>query len=296
MRLRRMVLLTLCAIAPLAASADAFTDQFVAALKRAQPESTVRVVDADELEFSKAGSTPLKLFLDQIRRVCAEDQSGCEAAIDRYIRILLTTPRDIGAVEPSQLRVIYRHREYVANVEKMMRDMDAKEEREGKTPKRPLADSLLVWRPWQGNVVQIIAVDYPDRTSQLGQGDLRELGLGAQAAFAQALAQTEREVAAIEPVKLRGSDKVFLVGGSYYASSFFETKAWRDFAARERADTARGCLAAAEVVAVAVQPDAAALDAFRRVCRAISAREPRPISPEIFEWRAADGWRVVAGQ
>lgn len=291
-----MVLLALCAIAPVASSADAFTDKFVAALKRAHPGGTVRVVDADELEFSAPGSTPLKLFLDQIRRVCAQDGSGCDAAIDRYIRILLTTPRDSVAVELSRLRVIYRHREYVAGTEKMMRDMDAKEEREGKPPKRPLEDSLLVWRPWQGNVVQIIAVDYPDRTSQLGQGDLRQLGLDAQAAFAQALAQTEQEVVALEPVKLRGSDKVFLVGGSYYASSFFETKAWRDFAARERADTARGCLAASELVAVAVQPDAAALDSLRRVCRAIGAREPRPISPEIFEWRAAEGWRVVAGQ
>jgi hypothetical protein len=296
MRTWTSTLLALCAILPLAASADAFTDRFVAALKRAQPGGSVRVVDANELEFSQPGSAPRTLFLDQVRRVCAADQSGCAAAIDRHIRILLTTPGDKLAVEPSRLRVIYRHREYVAHAEKLMRDMAAKEEREGKPPRRPLEDSLLVWRPWQGNVVQIIAVDYPDRTSQLGQGDLRDLGLGAQAAFAQALAQTEQEVAKIEPVKLRGSDKVFLVGGSYYASSLFETRAWRDFAARERADSAQGCLAAAELVAVAVQPDAAALDALRRVCRAIGAREPRPISPEIFEWRAADGWRVVAGQ
>lgn len=296
MRASKKFLLALCAIAPLVASADAFTDRFVAALKRAQPDGSVRVINANELEFSAPGGTPHKLFLDQIRRVCAGDQSGCGAAIDRHIRALLATPSDKVVVEPARLRVINRHRDYVAHVEMTMRDMAAKEERDGKPPKRPAEDSFLVWRPWHGAVVQIIAVDYPDRTAQLTQSDLRELGLTADAAFARALTQTEQEVAAIEPVKLRGSDKVFLVGGSYYASSFFETKAWRDFAARERAQNAQGCLAASGLVAAAMQPDAAASDALRRVCRAIGANEPRPISPEIFEWRAAGGWRLLSGQ
>jgi hypothetical protein len=283
-------------LSPLVA-ADAFTDRFVVALKREFPNAVVQVAGADALQVSIDGKEPHRsLFLDNIRRQCAAEPATCDASIDRHIRILASVRDGGGDANAARLRLIHRHREYVAHAERFMREAAEKEQRAGKASTRPIEDSLLVSRPWLGDVVQIIVVDYPDRTNPLSRGLLRDLGLAAEDAFRLAVDQTEQEMASIDPMALPGADRVFLVGGSYYASSYFGTRAWHAFAERRGANTAFGCVASSELVAVALQPDAATEQTFQRLCRAINAREPRPVSPEILEWRADSGWRARAAR
>lgn len=254
---------------PRGADAEAFTAAFVARARAQHPGVNVHATGPLTVAIREGGTD---LALDNLAGECGGVATGCDAAFDRWIRVLFAeeAPRS-AAIDRASVRAFL-------------------------VPQGSLDTTHVVARPWVASLWEVMVLDAPDTITVMRDVDARQLGMDVPALASLAEANMRRAFAgtiAADSVAFSPQApgvRVYHPTDSYGNSRLLLHDLWEPVA-----PTVRGELIAAaparDIVVWAGTGDERDVLGVRFLAQQMFAHEPHPIAPLVLRF-TPDSWVV----
>ncbi|MGN6820765.1 MAG: hypothetical protein ACTHJR_19075 [Sphingomonas sp.] len=265
---------SLTAIMLTAAGPSDVAGQVVMRVYRSLPDAAITIVNASTLKIKPAGRSETTISLDRIRDFCSvNDADACRGEEDKFAEGIVEMATSDYAITRDRLRVIVRDTAYVRG---SAATLAAKK---GSIPvNAPLAEGISL----------VLAADFPNTTSLVGDESLKPLGLDGQAALALGTDQVLKDLPSLPSLdEVKG--KILVISDyDYGASMLLRPERWRALA-----EGTNGMLFVAvpsdnNVLIGTVPPDAS-LAKLRELVSQDYATASRGVSPLIYRW-SPGGW------
>lgn len=250
----------------------AFTERVAARLRARLGDAAVVVAEPLTL---KIGDTQANL--DRVHTFCRANAAGCDAELDRYVQAVVDVQAH-AAAPPSReaLRVVVRTAEFADGAAGSVA---------GKAGfiRRPLAEGL----------VGMLMLDSPRSARLVSEVDCQSLGLTADEAYAQGLANLRRALPplaqAAKPVAHGGLGK--LEGDFYETGRVLLHEEWAALA-RAQKGVLVVALPAKNLLLYSADASPSGLEALRSLARDVARRSPGPLSERLLRWTPG-GWEAL---
>lgn len=263
---------------PTGSAATAFTERFLAYVRRTHPAAQVRA--SGDLEVTIEGGTALPLA--NLTAECSGDGAGaqCERAMERWTRVLLdTTHAPAPATRENVRAALFPAAVVLAERARAQRD-------------NPGAPMPFVGRSWVGPLWLAYVIDSPDTIATMTSVSQNELGLDEHALHELALDNMRRAF----PQDVHGEPFAETTPGlhvlrppdSYGAARLILHERWAPIAREVSGDL----LAAGPARDTALYTGSASerdVHALRWLAQQMFQHEPHPMSPAVLKWTPR-GW------
>ena len=264
----------LVALALVAAGPAGMAERVAAKLRKAVPGATITVVDAATLKFKRGSGSEMTISLDRLRDFCSVNAAeDCRAEEERFVNGTVEMATIDYTVTRERLRVIVRSRDYVEGMAPMFA---------GKPDKLPVS------APFAPGVSLILAADFPNTTRMVGSGDLKTLGIERDAAMAQAIDNTLKDLPPVPKADEVKGKLVALAGYDYGASVLLRPERWRPLA-EATGGTLFVAIPSDDNVLIGTAAPGDQLAKIRELVSEDYATAARGISPLVYRWSPA-GW------
>jgi len=245
--------------------------------RQAQPKSQFAAGDETLVVTRDRGKEGEATFnLHNLYRLCedatAQDCDGSKAEFVRKLSAVVPKGTREG------LRIVVRDRQYVDYLEQMER-----QSKDGDTlaHRRQIGDDLYV----------LLAMDHADAIGMIGNEQLKDLSLSADAAWELAQRNTKAIMPPLpEPLQLKQGAMAFQ-DFPYLSALISDLAGWQNISDVAGADLLM-TVVSEQFVFVGLMPDGAGLEKFKQSVQEDCAAQPRCISPNAYRFR--DGRWVLA--
>jgi hypothetical protein len=229
-----------------------FVDAAIAHIQQSHPQARFERRDELGLFVQNAVLPEATLNLHTAYDEYRANPSALTEILSRWTRIATLPPEDIE--HPERLIVVLRPR---AMIEQFARESAAIRARNNRPP------TELVWRPFVGDLVEVIIFD-GEETQQIAMVEtLAQLNLTPEAAWALAPNNLASRMGPVEPIGVNGAQHLVIIGGSLASSAMLDPR----FCATRQGPTFIFLLINPEAYVIANRSEPAAMRefwAFRR--------------------------------
>ena len=196
-----------CAVGHAAASPEAFTQEFAAALRDALPSHEVTITEPLRFKVKAPDGKESSAYLENAYNEYVQDPTSKDEIVGRYTASLVETFSEAEALDPKRIVPVIKDVAW-------LQDM-----------KRATGASTQVFEDFNGDLVIVYAEDTPANTRYFSREELAALGTDRRALRALAVTNLRR---ILPPVKTHTGRSVSMLtaGGDYVASLLLFDELW----------------------------------------------------------------------
>lgn len=268
------------ALIPLACSAapqENFSAEMLRRIQAAMPDARLSLKQDEPLVIVQRKSGEREegeINLHRIHNYCAHAAaSDCEAAKAEFVTKI---SQKLPEMTPASLRLVVRDQQYLEYLNN-----------NGKGG----PSAWGVFEPIGEDLYAVLASDSDNAIRIVGNKDLGELGLTRQQAWTFARKQTEERLPKIPTAQQLAEAPVAFEAEEYLASLLIDRDSWSRLSQAVGPDLFVTAVSD-QFVFVAMRPDGASFDEFKKVVANDCAAQQRCVSPNIYRFRGGK-WMIA---
>jgi len=273
---RRLAAITCLCMAVLAQAADApseraFTDEYVAALRAAQPTFKVKVVKPLEVLVTMADGKTSTAYLDNAFQAVQRDPASKAEVIARHVGLMADLTDLDTAIEVKNIVPVIKDRAWVS---------ETQASRQARTSGVPFK---YVYDDFNQELVIVYAEDKPTQTNYFDAASLAKAGVDRKALKSLALANLLRILPELKREEIDGVS-MLTAGGDYDASLLLVDEIWSGDMLKVEGEIVVA-VPARNVLLFVPASDQARVDELKALVRRVFAEYSYTLTDQLFVFR-----------